>query len=147
MNLEPEFSDDRKIVVCAENRMRYQANNPRRISVRLYRPERDDRRQTAGKQAKACDFLLTTEGEAYFIELKGAHVKEALQQLLTTCERFVADLAPRKFKARVICAKTPNPNLIGAEQKALLFFLKKLNGGFSKEDLITKVSSLEENIS
>jgi hypothetical protein len=98
--LQSQCKERAKIIVCEENKMRYQANNIDEQKVRKYRlPERNN--------AKQCDFIVLNDEKCnvYFIELKGSDIKKAILQIYTSREYLKQALAGYTFYLRIIASK------------------------------------------
>ena len=56
---------------------------------------------------KSCDFLLVNDSskKAYFIELKGENIDEAIDQLEASEKRFAPELKGYTFLYRIVCSK------------------------------------------
>lgn len=59
------------------------------------------------KQTTCCDFLLVndTQQKAYFIELKGGNIDDAVDQLEAAEKKCRAELAGYAFFYRIVCSK------------------------------------------
>ncbi len=79
----------------------FKLNNSKRLSIRQY----DIRNYNSGKH-KTCDYILdiVTEG-AYFIEIKGKKIEEAIEQLESTIQLVKNELIPKK--AFIIPTRNP----------------------------------------
>lgn len=79
---------------------------------------------------KKCDFLFLVcdkekEGIAYFVELKGGNLGDAIEQLKSAIETLFPKLTPFSFRCRIVQTKTPPTQIINQKKEALLSFLKK----------------------
>lgn len=59
------------------------------------------------KQEKCCDFLLVNDStlKAYFIELKGVNLDEAIPQLEAAAKKFKEELKGYNFHYRIVASK------------------------------------------
>ncbi len=79
---------------------------------------------------KKCDFLFLVcekEGEktAYFVELKGGNLGDAIEQIQSAIEILYPKLTDFSFRCRIVQTKTPPTRIINQKKEALLNFLKK----------------------
>ncbi|AEI47495.1 hypothetical protein [Runella slithyformis] len=79
---------------------------------------------------KKCDFLfLACEKEggktAYFVELKGGNLGDAIEQIQSAIEILYPKLTDFSFRCRIVQTKTPPMRIINQKKEALLSFLKK----------------------
>lgn len=58
------------------------------------------------QNSRACDFMLVTAYDDFYIELKGQDVSKALEQIIETIE-VVGKSSKRRRTAYVICSKSP----------------------------------------
>lgn len=114
------FSDTRKTAVCTEKRKRYAIENYSKPSLRrrVTLLHIDGGvvvvdRTTPENQGK-CDYLFVVETAEYpvavLVELKGVHIREAVNQIKETLKLLDGSLnSCRKVHARIICGSgTPN---------------------------------------
>lgn len=81
----------------------HRAINPeRKYDLRHYRLDGD-----LIKQTTCCDFLLVNDSrqKAYFIELKGGNIDDAVDQLEAAEKKCKAELAGYSFFYRIVCSK------------------------------------------
>ncbi len=81
---------------------------------------------------RKCDFLFLAcdqekAGIAYFVELKGSNLGDAIDQLKSTIELLYPKLSNFSFRCRIIQTRTPPTQVINQKKEELLLFLKKLN--------------------
>lgn len=108
MLLEPGKSlcdVNQKIVVSRDrgSQVQHRAINPEgKFEIRHYRLDGD-----LIRQEKSCDYLLVndTSRKAYFIELKGGNVDEAVMQLESGQEKCKGELRGYTFLYRIVCSK------------------------------------------
>lgn len=114
MLLTPEKSlceKNQPIIVSRDKRsqVQHRAINPQRVfDVRQYQLDGD-----LVTQEKCCDFLLTndTSKKAYFIELKGGNVDEAVAQLEAGERKCRDELKGYYFLYRIVCSKAKTHNI------------------------------------
>lgn len=80
--------------------------------------------------ARRCDFLLLVcnapeKSVAYFIELKGGNLTDAIEQIQLTIERLSNQLKTFDFRCRIVQTRTPPTQVINQKKEVLLHFLKK----------------------
>lgn len=108
MLLSPEKSiceRNQKIIVSRDrgSRVEHRATNQDGVfDVRHYRLDGE-----LIHQEKCCDYLLIndTSKKAYFIELKGGNVDEAVVQLEAAAEKCKGELKGYSFWYRIVCSK------------------------------------------
>lgn len=114
MLLTPDKSlcEKKQAIIVSKDRgsqVQHRATNPQRaFDVRHYKLDGD-----LVTQEKCCDFLLTndTSKNAYFIELKGGNVDEAVSQLEAGAEKFRGELKGYNFLYRIVCSKAKTHNI------------------------------------
>lgn len=91
------------------------------------------------RTVKKCDYLVKAESrtdrKAYFIELKGRDIDQALKQVDSTIEMFQSELKGYKILRRIITSKVPG--IQGSKARDLMRKYK---------ELIIRCSKYEENI-
>ena len=96
-----------------------------------------------------CDYSLIVENDICFlIELKGADVSYASEQIMNTRMLFLKKYGVEKFVARIICSKVKTAELHSHAYKKLALEMKKLNKQFniSYTPIIQKTDKLVETI-
>ena len=82
-------------------------------------------------ESKRCDFLFVVcaNQDCYFVELKGKHLLEAVQQIEATITHFPAQLDGRIF-ARIVVSKVSHPQALETDARVtkLRKRLKQLGG-------------------
>jgi hypothetical protein len=78
---------------------------------------------------RKCDFLFLAceqekEGIAYFVELKGSNLSDAIDQIKSTIELLYPKLSDFSFRCRIIQTRTPPTQVISQKKEVLLNFLK-----------------------
>lgn len=114
----------------------HRALNPdRKFCLRHYKLDGD-----IVKNQTCCDFLLVNDSskKAYFIELKGENVEEAVDQLQASATRFSSELSGYTFLYRIVCSRVLTHNV----QKTKFRKFKEKCG----KNLQTKVGKLEEKL-
>ena len=95
--------------------------------------------------ARKCDFLLLVcnnpqRGVAYFIELKGGNLADAIVQIESTIEILSNQLKDFDFRCRIVQTRTPPTQVINQKKEVLLHFLKKAKFAANVRDV--KVTEL-----
>ena len=114
MLLTPEKTlckKNQSIIVSKDKKsqVQHRATNPDRVyDVRHYKLDGD-----LIKQEKCCDFLLIndTKRKAYFIELKGGNIDEAVSQLEAGEKKCRDELKGYIFFYRIVCSKAKTHNI------------------------------------
>lgn len=81
----------------------HRATNPgREYELRHYKLDGD-----LVKNETCCDFLLVNDSsrKAYFIELKGENIDDAVDQLEAGTKRFASELNGYMFLYRIVCSR------------------------------------------
>ncbi|MCM1259021.1 MAG: hypothetical protein NC307_14380 [Roseburia sp.] len=91
-----------KIIVSKENGREHRANNKGEDDVRKYKLDGD-----LVKNEKCCDYLVLndTKKNAYFIELKGRNVSDAVEQLEAGKKKVELELEGYKMFFRIVGSK------------------------------------------
>lgn len=99
-----------KIIVSKDNRTprEHRALNPERYFVRQYKLDGN-----LIKNQKCCDFLVLNDSlkNAYFIELKGCNIDEAIPQLQGGLEKCRTELREYTIYFRIVVSKVCTHNL------------------------------------
>ena len=114
MLLIPEKSlceKNQSIIVSKDKKsqVQHRAVNPERMFyVRQYRLDGE-----LVKYEKCCDYVLIndTGKKAYFIELKGGNIDEAVSQLEAGEKKCSAELKGYTFLYRIVCSKAKTHNI------------------------------------
>lgn len=132
------LSDDCRPVVVFKKGRSYRAINVQKIRVIGYEID-----GVLIKQGHKCDYALCLPDKAklYFVELKGHHLPEAAEQILTTIQYFAEELAEMSVFGRIVCTRISTPDLRSVKMIKLERELAKRNG-----NLVKKVQLLEEEI-
>lgn len=95
-------------------------------------------------QGKRCDWLLVdcVAENAYFVELKGADFRHAIEQINATIDHLEGDLDCFGLFARVVLTKSPTPFLRNTPD--VLKFEKRLRK--RRGNLKMKTKHLEESV-
>lgn len=118
------------------NKREHIAVNPqKKYELRKYQLDGD-----IVKQTKCCDFLLLNDtlAKAYFIELKGKNIDDAIEQLEAGEKLCKNDLQGYKFYYRIICSKIKTHKIQGSKFRK--FKEKHMN------NLILKENKYEEKL-
>lgn len=116
MLLTPEKSKcekDQAIVVSKDKgtRREHRATNPKRqFDLRHYKLDGE-----VFSQITCCDFLLVNDStkKAYFIELKGKNIDDAVEQLAAGERMCKADLQGYSIFYRIVCSKAKTHKIQG----------------------------------
>ena len=106
-----EYHENRKICVASENGKTYTLNNKSNYKIKKVRIDKCILQQEGEHR---CDFLMHAtrdkDEKAYFIELKGGALMDAVQQLYDTIVYLKKELTSCEINARII-GKGDTPNL------------------------------------
>ncbi len=109
-------------------------NNNNRKKVRQYQLDGN-----IIKNEKSCDFLVLNDDDkkAFFIELKGCNINEAIPQFEGAVKKLEAELNGYIYSFRVISSKNNTHNL---NNSRFLKFKRKYN------DILTRTNEFSEKI-
>lgn len=81
-NFTPRLSGTHRRFVSSENRCTHIAENPAGKYVRQFKVD-GEVFPSSGNGPKRCDYLILndTDGDAYYIELKGSDIRRAIEQV------------------------------------------------------------------
>jgi hypothetical protein len=98
--LKSQCADRQKIIVCKENGKKYTANN---IDMQLVRKLR----LLEIINQMQCDYVVLNDEKktAYFIELKGHHVEEAIKQVFASKQRYLQELTGYTINLRIVASR------------------------------------------
>lgn len=132
------YSGKRKLIVFQEKGKKYRAINN---SSKLIHSYKIDKQQA--KTQKRCDyaFLVEQNNKFFLIELKGAHLSDAAEQLCTTLSLLKHYLTGYSIFGRIVQSRVKTPALRSSKYLKAMKLFKEHNG-----DLITKTSELIDNI-
>ena len=118
-----------------ESRKHYAINPERKFDLRHYQLD-----GVLVSQERCCDFLLINDSmkKAYFIELKGKNVDDAVDQLKSAEQRYKSELAGYTCFYRIVCSKARTHKIRSTK---VLRFSEKCKGR-----LIIKEKYLEETL-
>lgn len=103
---EKSLCDKNQAIVVskdAKQSREHRATNPKRVfDLRHYRLDGD-----LVENETSCDYLLINDSskKAYFIELKGENIDEAVDQLEASEKKFALELGGYNFYYRIVCSK------------------------------------------
>lgn len=103
---EKSLCDKKQAIVVSRDERQsreHRATNPKRaFDLRHYKLDGD-----FVKNETSCDYLLLNDSskKAYFIELKGENIDEAVDQLEASEKKFAPELGGYKFFYRIVCSK------------------------------------------
>lgn len=128
-----------KSIVLKENKSVYRAININEIKVSKYKV--DGCIYDTGSIETRCDYLLETNQELYFVELKGSNTQKGLEQILTSINNLKQYFNYNAINARIITTRGTRPQRLNtySEYRDLL----KLIG---RESIIISNTPFEENI-
>jgi hypothetical protein len=103
-----EFEDNRAYIVCEENRAKITFHNTAGETVAKIKI---DGCIITGGAVKRCDYLLlcTKIKKAIFVELKGAKVMTAIEQLSATLDNKMIKKPLAQYEKRAYAVVTGNP--------------------------------------
>lgn len=136
---EKSLCDKKQAIVVsrdARQSREHRATNPKRaFDLRHYKLDGD-----LVKNETSCDYLLLNDSskKAYFIELKGENIDEAVDQLEASEKKFAPELGDYKFFYRIVCSKALTHKI---HKPKYLKFKEKCGSS-----LRTKESILEETL-
>lgn len=126
-----------KIIVSQDkgSQRKHKGNNTSGFNVRHYKLDGD-----LIRQQKCCDFLVLNDSlkKAYFIELKGRHINDAVPQLENGMRLCESELQGYTFYYRIVSSKTRTHDVQGNTFRK---FKEKCGGR-----LKCKTNYIEENI-
>jgi hypothetical protein len=133
-----DFCDKRAMITAEEKGKKYIGHN---ISGKLFSRFRVD--GCLIKEGKKCDFLILDceEKKAYFIELKGKDILNALEQIDRSIEVLFSKLNDFNINARIVLSKLNPPDLRSSKYIKLERKLKRWKG-----TILKKARVLEENL-
>jgi hypothetical protein len=114
----PHWSDSRKIVSISDKpTTKYEGLNPDKKSFSLYRIDAD--KIVTGQ--RKCDYLLVRciDQHCFFIELKGRHLLDAVEQVSLTIDALQNKLAGHILNVRIVLTATNSPDLENIEYRKL----------------------------
>lgn len=123
-----EFCDQRKTIVARDsgNQQEYRVTNQAQQEVCKIRVDGCLIRDQDGKK---CDFLILfcASKLAFFVELKGHSLIEAIQQINVSVDKLKLEMPDFTFYARIVLNRTPTPDINSSDEIKLRKKLKKLN--------------------
>lgn len=127
------FSDNRKLIIVEENKRKYIAHNPSENIICLARVD-----DCIIQDGIRCDFLLLnlSKYQSYLIELKGADLIHALEQISRSIDVLFPYIKEYSINARIVLTKVFAPDLRSNQYKHLERKLKKLNGTILKKEKV-----------
>lgn len=141
-----KYSQREKIIAFSENNRVYTAENDTKKQVLGFRV---DGGLITATDIRKCDFSLVVESDVcYLIELKGAGIEEACEQLSKTIDYFSTNYQMQKFVGRIVISRY-NSHKIHSEkyvalERKLRLIQKKY--GIGKAPLMIKAKLLSEKI-
>ncbi|MGP3562263.1 hypothetical protein [Geobacillus sp. BK01] len=122
------YCDRRKLAVVKEKGREIRFVNKGEKRVALYRVD-----GCLIQEGVKCDFLfLVIEGEqAFFIELKGSDLVEAVRQIMQTVEQLGKKLSGYRFEGRIIMTRVRTPNVKSTDRIKLEKMLRRTGGSLA----------------
>lgn len=140
-----DHCDTRKILVVRDygNPQEYRVINGSRKEVCKIRVD-----NCLIREGKKCDYLiLDCQCKlAFFAELKGHDLGEALTQIHSSIDRLVSQINDFKIYARIVLNRTPSPDINSSIKIKLMNKIKQHNGEDSREFVKYKSKVLEESL-
>ena len=134
----PYWSDNKKKISLSDQpSSKYEALNPDQKIFSLYRIDSDN--ILTGQ--RKCDYLLVRciDKHCFFIELKGRHLLDAIEQVLQTIEALKQKLVGHVLHVRIILTATTSPDLSHAKYRRLDKIVKATGGKIiQKTKLLTE---------
>ncbi|GHV21179.1 hypothetical protein FACS189428_1170 [Clostridia bacterium] len=120
-----------KKIICKEKRSKYTYENRSLDQITKYRVDGN-----LISEGKKCDFLLLNceKKKAYFIELKGSDLHQAIDQITTTIDMLKNSLSDFTICARIVLTRVNSTCLEDLKYKTLKKKVKELNGGDLKQE-------------
>lgn len=121
----------------------YRMHNPSQKEIVVYHI---DGGVITDNEVKKCDYgIYTVDDFLYLIELKGADLETALEQINSTINIIVKDkqITVTKLNARIVLSKVRVPDYLSTKEKQLKQLLKK---NYGDGDYIKKCNLLEDTI-
>lgn len=139
---ESKCTEKQKRIVSKENKSSHTSVNKDHNNVRQYHIDGD---VIKDQSIKKCDYLVLNDDKAtaYYIELKGSKIQEAIEQVETTEKMIRSGLKGYQSYYRIVFSGSGTHNII---QSSVLKWQKKL--GVMNKIQVAKVSRspMEENI-
>jgi hypothetical protein len=134
----PYWSDEKKkISISDKPTTKYEGLNPDQKTFSLYRIDSDN--IVVGQ--RKCDYLLVRciDKHCFFIELKGRHLLDAVEQISLTIDTLKHKLVGHVLHVRIVLTATNAPDLKHAEYKRLDRRVRMTGGGIiQKSKLLTE---------
>jgi hypothetical protein len=114
----PHWSDSRKVISISDRpSTKYEGLNSDKKTFSLYRIDAD--KIVTGQ--RKCDYLLVRciDKHCFFIELKGRHLLDAVEQVSMTMDALKHKLADHILNVRIVLTATNAPDLETIEYRKL----------------------------
>lgn len=123
------FRDKRNIVQCCENGKIYRAHNRSNKTVALFHVDNGQ-----NPTIKKCDYAIEVDDNVLIIliELKGADIKTASEQIYSTIETLNLKCQKVKILVRIILSKVKLPDVRSSQYIRLERLIASLNGDLKK---------------
>jgi hypothetical protein len=130
------YHDQRPIITCKENGKNYTYKNKSLDKITKYRVDGN----LIKEEGKKCDFLLLNckKKKAYFIELKGSDLYQAIDQITATIDRLkIQQYDFTSINARIVSTRD-NTHRLKNDTKYLTFKnkIEQLNGNIIRKNII-----------
>lgn len=112
-------AESQSIVVSEEKGKKHRVNNTSRLPIYQYHIDGDIINDL---NVQKCDYIVEVTKDkpvAFIIELKGSHLSEACNQIISTIERFKHKLNGYNVQPRIIIGKINTHAVNGSEYRRL----------------------------
>ena len=124
------------IVSLSENRRKYQLKNENHKCIHTYKV---DNGIITSQDIPKCDYAIFIETNSlYLIELKGANISRAIEQIESTIRILIQEekVNVNTIEAKVVLSKGRNPKIISTKQQHLDKLLSRYNGRLTYKEQI-----------
>ena len=131
----PHWSDNRKnISISDAPSTKYQVLNPNEKDFSLFRIDKD--KIVTGQ--RKCDYLLVrcVDKHCFFIELKGRHLLDAVEQISKTIETLKNKLTGHVLNVRIVLTATNSPDLQHVDYIKLQKMVKATGGTITQRSRV-----------
>lgn len=122
-----------------KNKSEYRAINNQEIDVSKYKI--DGCIYETGTSQTRCDYLLETEQNLYFIELKGSDTQKGLEQILVSIRNLKQYFVYNSINARLITTRGTRPKRLNTYPE-----YRGLSRLIGKKSILISNTPFEENI-
>ena len=141
-----KYSQGERKISFSENKRTYTADNDNKKQILGFHVDGGLIKST---QTRKCDYALVVESDlCYLIELKGASIEEACEQISKTIDYFFESYQMQKFVGRIVISRYNSHKIHSEKYIALKRKLRMIQKscGIEKEMLIIKENKLSEKI-